>query len=490
MSATDSPVFHDPEGRRWRRVRRTWLALAIIVTALAAIFIASVFANPVLPKFNLRQVASLPQSLDLKPKAPNVPANPSEQKARKSQAELQRALAATKLMPGKRRSQIPIVPPPSIPAPAVPSSRPLSVGFYVNWDDSSYESLKRNLNHLDWVIPEWVHLDNVAEGANPLATDVHAPALNWIRENRPQVRILPMVQNLIDEKFEGQLLAKAIGDEPHRQLLINSLAEFVDQNKFAGVCIDFEEPPKEAQANLLTFMKELHQTFSSKNLLVAQSVPFADPDWNYKEYAAASDYLILMAYDQHWSNSDSGPIAAQDWFEQNLIHRMRDLDPAKTIVALGNYGYDWSDQDKTAETVTFQEGLISARDSAADPVFDEASKTPYFEYDEDDGSHHKVWFLDAVTSYNQTRAASGFKPAGFAIWRLGSEDPSIWSIMDSINPSPESLGTSNMVILWISKATVNSSMLYHQNRSLALAILKSKMGLSNRNNSRRYHRHT
>ena len=441
MATPDSPVFHDPEGRRWRRVRRTWFALAIIVTALAAIFIASVFANPVLPKFNLRQVASLPQSLDLKPKALNVPANPSEQKARKSQAELQRALASTKkLMPGKRRSQIPIEPPPpSIPAPTVPSSRPLSVGFYVNWDDSSYESLKRNLNHLDWVIPEWVHLQDVADGENPLAMDVHVPALNWIRENRPEVRILPMVQNLLNEKFQGQLLAKAIADEPHRQLLIDALSDFVDQNKFAGVCIDFEEPPKEAQANLLTFMKELHQAFSNKNLLVAQSVPFADPGWNYKEYAAASDYLILMAYDQHWSNSDSGPIAAQDWFEQNLIHRMRDLDPAKTIVALGNYGYDWSNQDDTAETVTFQEGLISARDSTANPIFDEASKTPYFEYDEDDGSHHKVWFLDAVTAYNQMRAASGFRPAGFAVWRLGSEDPSIWSIMGSIDPSPESL---------------------------------------------------
>ena len=441
MATPDSPVFHDPEGRRWRRVRRTWFALAIIVTALAAIFIASVFANPVLPKFNLRQVASLPQSLDLKPKPLNVPANPSEQKARKSQAELQRALASTKkLMPGKRRSQIPIVPPPpSIPAPTVPSSRPLSVGFYVNWDDSSYESLKRNLNHLDWVIPEWVHLQDAPDGENPLAMDVHVPALNWIRENRPEVRILPMVQNLLDEKFQGQLLAKSIADEPRRQLLIDALSDFVDQNKFAGVCIDFEEPPKEAQANLLTFMKELHQAFSAKNLLVVQSVPFADPGWNYKEYAAASDYLILMAYDQHWSNSDSGPIAAQDWFEQNLIHRMRDLDPAKTIVALGNYGYDWSDQNDTAETVTFQEGLISARDSTANPIFDEASKTPYFEYDEDDGSHHKVWFLDAVTAYNQMRAASGFRPAGFAVWRLGSEDPSIWSIMGSIDPSPESL---------------------------------------------------
>ena len=61
MSSADSPVFYDPAGRRWRRVRRTWMALAVVVTSLAAVFIASVLVNPALPSFNIRPVASLPQ---------------------------------------------------------------------------------------------------------------------------------------------------------------------------------------------------------------------------------------------------------------------------------------------------------------------------------------------------------------------------------------------------------------------------------------------
>lgn len=417
------------------------MLLAVFVTTLAIIFIASVLANPALPTFKLHQVSVLPRTDDLKPKAPNVPANPSEQKARKSQAELQRALANTKrIVPGKRRSQIPVVPPPAVlPAPIVPSARPLSIGFYINWDDSSYESLKRNLDHLDWVIPEWVHLHDAPEGSNPLVTDVDVPALNWIRETRPQVRVLPMVQNLINEKFDSKLLARLIADEPHRQVLVNALLSFVQDNKFGGVCVDFEEPPVEAQPNLLTFIQELHTAFAAQNLLVVQTVPFVDPEWNYKAYAAATDYLALMAYDQHWAGSDAGPVAAQDWFEQNLIRQMHDLDGSKTIIVLGNYGYDWSDSAKEANELTFQEALITARESEAKPAFDPVSRTPYFEYDESDESHHKVWFLDGVTAFNQMRAASGFKPAGFAIWRMGSEDPSIWSLMDSTNPSTDGL---------------------------------------------------
>ena len=430
MSSADFPVFYDPVGRRWKRVRRISMALAVIVTTLSAVLIASVLVNPALPSFNIRPVASLPHSADIKPRELPAPVNLSKQKAKSAAAELQHALAAQpRAVPAKRRSQTALLAPPVLPAPAVPSSRPLSIGFYINWDPSSYESLKRNLDHLDWVIAEWAHLQDTANGASPLATDLDAPALNLIRQTRPQVQVIPMVQNLIDEKWNPDLLAQTIGDEASRQRLISALTAFVEQNKFAGLCVDFEEPPPGTQPALLTFAQELHAAFAPKGLLVVQAVPFADPGWNYKGYAAANDYTMLMAYDQHYAGSDPGTVAAEDWYEGNLVKRMHDLDPAKTIIALGNYGYDWTEGKTEAAELTFEEAVISARDSEAKIVFDPASRTPTFEYDDENETHHSVWFLDAVTAYNQMRAASGYRPAGFAIWRLGSEDPSIWSLL-------------------------------------------------------------
>jgi cellulose synthase/poly-beta-1,6-N-acetylglucosamine synthase-like glycosyltransferase/peptidoglycan/xylan/chitin deacetylase (PgdA/CDA1 family)/spore germination protein YaaH len=435
-------VFYDPAGRRWRRVRRTWLALAVFVTCLTAIFIASMLINPVLPSFDVRSAASLPHKADLKPKRLDIPANPSQQKARKAEVELQRALATTKrVIPSKRRSQTPIAPiTRPIPPPTVSASRPLSIGFYINWDESSYTSLKRNLDHLDWVIAEWAHLEDASDGTSSLVTNVDVPALNLIRLTRPEVQVIPMVQNLFNEKWNSDLLAKAVADDGSRQRLISTLIRFVQENKFAGMCVDFEEPPVAAQPNLLTFIQELHAAFVSRGLILVQAVPFDDPGWNYKAYAGATDYMMLMAYDQHWIGSDSGSVAAEDWYERILNNRMHDLEPAKTIIALGNYGYDWNEDEKQADEVTFQEALIRARDSDAKIAFDSDSRNPTFQYDEDDESHHTVWFLDAVTAYNQMRAASGYKPAGFAVWRLGSEDPSIWSILD-----PSQTGSSEVL---------------------------------------------
>jgi cellulose synthase/poly-beta-1,6-N-acetylglucosamine synthase-like glycosyltransferase/peptidoglycan/xylan/chitin deacetylase (PgdA/CDA1 family)/spore germination protein YaaH len=435
LTASEKPVFYDSSGRRWRRVRRTWLALAVFATAVISIFIFSVFAQPLLPVFNLRPDSSGPRTSELKPKTPALPQTAREQKAKKAQEELQRALARTKrVVPSKKPEQMKIAPPPAIPPPAAPTTRPLSIGFYINWDESSYASLQRNLDHLDWVVPQWVYLQEGAADGNPISVDMEPKALNLIRETRPQVRIIPMVQNLFNDQWNKPMLARALADDASRQRLVTALTTFTEQNKFGGVCIDFEEIPDPVAANLdnlLRFMQALHAAFEVRGLTVLQSVPFDNPEWKYKDFAAATDYLMLMAYDQHYAGPDAGAVAAQSWFEDNLINRMKELDGSKTIVAIGNYGYDWTKGELHAKELTCQEAWVAAHESEVKHIDFDIDKNPHFDYYEDDDSYHQVWFLDAVTAYNHMRAASGYHPAGFALWRLGSEDPSIWTFFGS-----------------------------------------------------------
>ena len=54
-------------------------------------------------------------------------------------------------------------------------------------------------------------------------------------------------------------------------------------------------------------------------------------------------------------------------------------------------------------------------------------------YDEHDHVH-QVWMLDGVTAYNELRAAERAGVRGTALWRLGTEDPSLWSIWDATHP--------------------------------------------------------
>ena len=82
---------------------------------------------------------------------------------------------------------------------------------------------------------------------------------------------------------------------------------------------------------------------------------------------------------------------------------MRVLAPNHTIIALGNYGYDWNGND--VDDLSFQDAVVAAHDSHAEVAFDPTSDNPRFSYAEEDGTRHDVWFLDAATAYNQIHAA-------------------------------------------------------------------------------------
>ncbi len=389
---------------------------------LAEVFIVSVLVNPALPRLNLRQISSLPDSTDIRTPGPQGPRPTAEQKAARARTGMKRALNSSQSKP---------------PATAANqlAARPLAIGFYVNWDDSSYESLKRHLDQLDQLVPEWLWLQ---AGDQPLVSEIDPRALDMIHNRRPDLPIIPMIHNMKDGEWEPQTLARQIADEASRSRLVNELARFVDDNHFQGVCVDFEGAPGASQKNLLAFMRQLHEEFNRRNWTVMQVVPFDDPDWNYRAYAAASDYLMLTAYDEHWNDGAPGSLAGQRWFEETLAKRMEVLDGSRTIICVGGFGYDWQAEGET-KTLTFQEALLEARDSEANVEFDPETLNPHFSYTEEDGSEHTVWFLDGVTAFNQTRAARAYNVAGFALWRMGSEDPSLWAVFGNrrMDAAPE-----------------------------------------------------
>src|SRR5207237_4672726 len=57
------------------------------------------------------------------------------------------------------------------------------------------------------------------------------------------------------------------------------------------------------------------------------------------------------------------------------------------------------------------------------------SYNPYF-YCEDGDKEHAVWFLDVVTFLNELREVRDQKAGGFALYRLGTEDPALWDALN------------------------------------------------------------
>ena len=95
-------------------------------------------------------------------------------------------------------------------------------------------------------------------------------------------------------------------------------------------------------------------------------------------------------------------------------------------MALGAYGYDWP-QGRPASVVSAPQAEALARATQATIMRGSPDGDPHFAYADSGGVPHQVWWLDAAAYRTQRQAALARKVRGTAIWRLGLEDPALWT---------------------------------------------------------------
>ena len=422
---SDKPVFFDASGRRAVRASVVGWTAAVVSLVLGAVFVVSLMAAPQVTQLRLpgRLTAITTQILEKKALDPGLLRSAARlaseaQTRRKERARLslerERRHLPTRVLSAMLRPQ---------------PDRPLSIAFYPNWEASASSSLKSALPKLDWLMPTWLALQGpdlkLKSVLDKSATDRHV--LTEVRGLKPTLAILPVLQNATLGKWDGPGLARLLADPQRSNDLLRQLVAYIAANKFQGLTVDFEEVPQSAHGDLAEFLKQLSAAFAPHDWVVVMAVPFDDDQWPYGTYAQLVDYTLLMAYDEHEDSGAPGSIAGQSWYEATLDKRMRVLSPGRTIVAIGSYAYDWNGGH--ADNLTFEDAVVAAHDSEAKIVFDDATNNPHFSYIEDDQTKHDVWFLDAATAYNEIHSADIYRPAGYALWRLGSEDPSIWTVM-------------------------------------------------------------
>jgi len=431
LQMIDKPVFFDASGRRATRMSVLGRAVAILTTIIGIVFIASLIFEPPIAQPNLpgRLSALNPAELvrhAFDPAMLNAAAKLA-QEARAERAALVRAWRAQRAKLAQAHSS---------PAALRPfPNKPLTVGFYLSTDELGYPDLKREVSKLDWFVPAWMNLQGPEMR---LVHSVDRKAVAAIARTKPNVAILPLVQNASNAVWNGGGMAELLADPLRRHILLNGIVSYLATNKFQGAVVDFEDLPSGAYPDLQAFLGEMKKAFAPHNWLIVIASPFDDDNWPYAQYAGLVDYTLLMAYDEHDDGDAPGSIASETWYEENLDKRMAVLSPTRTIIGLGNYGYDWSDGH--GDAISFQDAVVAARDSQARIVFDDATNNPHFSYMEDDNSKHEVWFLDAVTAFNQIHAADPYQPAGYAMWKLGSEDPSVWTVLGRHYGAPAPAG--------------------------------------------------
>lgn len=445
----EKPVFYDPERKRWRRLRTVFDLMGALVTLVVVFFVISIWRQEDLPNLQLTDFRRTYHGLKEKERAHRL------------------ALATSKARSKRKRQEL--TPSDSTVGTTGNGQR---AAFYVSWGAGSFSSLKHYYPQIDLLFPEWLHVitpDGRIQGVDESnrAFDIvsggrirdpdprpHPTVMEYLKEAKAETKVFPLVNNY-DPVSQAWLtsIGDVLKDATVRKRFREQALAFLQTGPYGGLCVDIEEIPYDAQPAFLALVQELSEALHARGLKLYVNVPVDDKDYDYAKLAAAADGLILMNYDEHQAGGAPGPIASQEYFAKNVRDALQVIPQNKLMVAIGNYGYEWSSRkvcDRTKApggcALTVQEAWIDASESDVSPETDPDSLNPHFSFEEDEGKSavvKDVWYLDAVTALNQMRAANRLGVDTFALWRLGGEDRSLWAIWDEPSDprATERLGT-------------------------------------------------
>ena len=419
----DRQIFHDPSGRRRKRFALA-VALFVLLNVLVVVALFATIrvvpAQPPLPVALEHGVPQLPKTTLL------------GRTGRQLDLAIRRLLGSqppSARQVGARRAT----------AAATAMSTPLYVGFHVPWDQSSVASLQRHIGDLDWLAPLWVTVTGPNHQFNVLPDPDGRAVINSAR-HRPL--ILPVVQNFANGQVDQAGIQGLLADPRLRKHFLDQLEPFLASNFASGAVFDFEQLDRSGQAHYLELLREARQRFAKHGWLITVALP-VDQGWDLGRFAAIADKAFIMAYDEHSNDGPPGPIASQQWWLSSVAAAVRQIPRDKAIVAIGNYAYDW--HDGTGDPEGVEEAWVDAGDSEATPVFDRGAGNSTFAYDDEDGHPHTVWLLDAASAFNELTILHRAGLREFALWRLGMEDPDLWSMFGrSVSGSPSPAGLTHL----------------------------------------------
>ena len=291
------------------------------------------------------------------------------------------------------------------------------------------------------VSPTWFHLD---DSDGNIRSSFDQDYLDWARERDY------LVWALVTNSFDPELTASFLSNRQSRNYFIDSLVELALVYELDGINIDFENFHSDYRDSFTIFIRELSKRCSEANLTLSVDVTMISGSeyWslNYDRASLAkeADYIVLMAYDEHWQSSPvAGSVASLPWVEEGLKRVLQEVPAEQLILGIPFYTRLFEiDQSGTAPQVLNSwsysmhraEEIISNHD--AEVFWDEASGQHVARY-EKNGLTYKMWLEDAVSIQQRLELAQKYNLAGVAAWRRGLEKPEIWAVMEaniSANP--------------------------------------------------------
>ena len=279
---------------------------------------------------------------------------------------------------------------------------------------------------LNVIAPTWFRVDDVSGTISSLASEQYVE-----RAHQLGLEVWASVNDFDIDVNIGEVLSHTT----RRDSLSNALVKMALNYKLNGINIDFEKITSESGRDYIQFLRELSVKCRNNGIVLSVDsyVPSAYTQYyDREEQGKIVDYVVVMAYDEHYAGSPTaGPVASIGFVSDAVNNILSMVPKEKVIIAIPFYTRLWkeaTDGKITSETYAMTPAANWIKDNNLEATWDDISGCYYAECIKD-GMTYRMWQEEDTSVEAKMKVIYNAKVAGVAQWKLGLEKESVWNVI-------------------------------------------------------------
>lgn len=354
-------------------------------------------------------------------------------------------------------------------SPTTPARRVF--GYYVPYDPTSWASLEAHPEALDAVGAQWVTID----ACGNLSSRDDQTLKQFARAQG--IAVFPSLLTT-----SGELNHRLLTEEGLAARAIEQIVGYVEAEGYDGFDLDLEAVQAQDRPAYTAFVAALAAALHARGKPLALALPAKTRDvttgwagaYDYAALGQQADLITVMAYEYHGAWGGPGSIAPYDWVENVTAFATSQVPPEKVQLGLAFYAYDWNVTSGGARAMGYPSAARLAERYQAPITLDPATRSATFRYQAlagdsrpaapavpppqheittreappcpvvlpapprptprplpppDQIQEHEVWLEESASAAARLGLAAQYGAGGVATWRLGQEDPAVWTML-------------------------------------------------------------
>lgn len=227
-------------------------------------------------------------------------------------------------------------------------------------------------------------------------------------------------------------IAVVLANTASRERLENKLLSMAIEYNLDGLNIDFENIKEESGEDFIQFVREMAVKCSNNGIVLSINdyVPVSYREYyNYEEQGEVADYVVIMAYDEHYSGSEEAGSVSSIGFVNDAVSKITSMvSEERVIMALPFYTRLWklSNEGLTSAAYSMSGAQSILDDRGVKPSWDTATGQYYAEYQEG-GATFQIWLEEEKSIEEKLKAVTQSGVHNVSFWRLGFEKTEVWN---------------------------------------------------------------